>query len=104
MHENNPCTTFFLDLVHSLSGINIGFYLYGSLFLGGGEKLDFFTPWGGSCTVSWGRLGGKFISFGGGGGELPLHPPPPPPPPPPPHPRLGLIPIDCSYISSLEQL
>ena len=46
-----------LILSCSLSGINLGFLswgnLYGSYFLGGGEKLDFFTPWGESCTVSW---------------------------------------------------
>ena len=51
-------------------------------FLGGGG--------GGSCTISWGRLGREVHRFrGGGGGELSL---PPPPPPPPPHPHPGLIP------------
>ena len=30
---------------------------------------------GGSCNIFWGRLGGKFIGWvGGGGGELPLCP------------------------------
>ena len=94
-----PAQHFSFDLVHSLSGINLGFYLYSSLFLGGGgggggggEKLDFFTLWGGggSCTVSWEGLGGSSSVWGGGGGgSFPCAP----------HP-LGLIP----YVSSLEQL
>ena len=60
----------------------------------GGEKLDFFYSLGGSCTVSWGRLGGEVHRFGGGGGggDFPCAPN-----------LLGLI-SDCSYISSLEQL
>ena len=81
--------------MHSLSGINLGFYLYGSLFLGGGggEKLDFFYSLGGKLYCIMGKAWGEVHQFGGGGGEsFPCA-----------HHPLGLIP-DCSYVSSLEQL
>ena len=52
-----------------------------SLFLRGGGELDclFFLLLGGSCTISWGRLGGgggggggsSSVWGGGGGGGIP---------------------------------
>ena len=69
-----PAQLFSFDLVHA-------HYLGVTLFLRGGEGpggWTFLLLGGESCTVSWGRLGGKFIGWGGGGGgELPLRPPPP---------------------------
>ena len=86
-----PAQHFSFDLVHSLSGINLGFYLYGSLFLGGGGgEVRLFYSLGRKLYCIMGKAWGEVHRFGGGG-SFPCAPRP-----------LGLI-SDCLHWNSSEK-
>ena len=73
-----PAQLFSFDLVHAhCQGFYLGVTFTVLISWGGGGGIRLFYSLGGSCTVSWGRLRGKFSHrFGGGGGTSPAPPTP----------------------------